>query len=219
MQASLHLQLKALLISNAAEVLQKLQQVFSKNTEAFNEVISLTLRFEKLRKDQVAGTLLPEEENRQINQLNKSILSLIDSITPAEAAAYELENAIFKRILVVCKSAKREEYMRRLFPEQYFKGVEYDVSEKPRPAASVNKFDLVIFDNYPHGAPDDTPELLRYYLEQTQPYVLYFGQQLNLLWQYPEKAYFANSIFSLHGRLREMIEFLKYYSARPQLDS
>jgi hypothetical protein len=134
-------------------------------------------------------------------------------LSPEEAAAYELENAVFKRILVVCKSAGREEYMRRLFPEQYFKGVEYDVSEKPRAAESVNRFDLVVFDNNPPSEADDPHELLRYYLEQTRPYLLYFGsQQLQLLRDFSEKAYFANSIFSLHGRLREMIEFLKYYT-------
>ncbi|MCB9298385.1 MAG: hypothetical protein H6573_00025 [Lewinellaceae bacterium] len=38
----------------------------------------------------------------------------------------------------------------------------------------------------------------------------YFGQNLPLLWQYPEKAYFANSVFSIHARLEEMMAYLKY---------
>jgi hypothetical protein len=214
----LHLQLKERLTHNAGEVLQTLQQIFAHNGDKLNEVFKQKARLEKYRKDQRGGAWSNEDLNREFNQIHDAIIFLIDQITPEEAAAYELENAVFKRILVVCKSAGREEYMRRLFPEQYFKGVEYDVSEKPRAAESVNRFDLVIFDNYPHGAPDDPHDLLKYYLEQTQPSLLYFGsQQLNLLREYPEKAYFANSIFSLHGRLREMIEFLKYYSTTGNL--
>lgn len=208
----LHLHLKSLVSDNLGEALQILSKVFANNRDAFNTVVIYTARLKKLNAEKMKGALSAENENLELSKLFDAVLALIDQITPEEAAAYELENAVFKRILVVCKSAGREEYMRRLFPEQYFKGVEYDVSEKPRAAASVNRFDLVVFDNYPHGAPDDPHDLLKYYLEQTRPYLLYFGsQQLNLLRDYPEKAYFANSIFSLHGRLREMIEFLKYY--------
>lgn len=208
----LHLHLKSLVSDNLGEALQILGKVFANNKDAYNAVVINDAKLKKINAGKLKGTLTSENENLELSKLFDAVLTLIDQITPEEAAAYELENAVFKRILVVCKSAGREEYMRRLFPEQYFKGVEYDVSEKPRPAASVNRFDLVVFDNYPHGAPDDPHDLLKYYLEQTRPYLLYFGsQQLNLLRDYPEKAYFANSIFSLHGRLREMIEFLKYY--------
>lgn len=208
----LHLHLKSLVSDNLGEALQILGKVFANNKDAFNSVVMLTAKLKMVNAGKLKGTLSAGEENLELSKLFDAVLTLIDQVSPEEAAAYELENAVFKRILVVCKSAGREEYMRRLFPEQYFKGVEYDVSEKPRAAESVNRFDLVVFDNNPPGAADDPHELLRYYLEQTRPYLLYFGPQLNILWQYPEKAYFANSIFSLHGRLREMIEFLKYYS-------
>lgn len=201
-------QLKDLLRKNNAEVLQHLQKVFTLNTPALNAVLSLSMELSQLRMNSIAKRLSNEEETRQQNDIHHRILSLIDTITDTEAAAYELENAIFKKILVVCKSAEREEYMRALFPEQYFKGVEYEVSEKPRLPASVNRFDLVIFDNTPHN---DNNDLLLYYLgEDIKPYLLYFGKQLNLLWDYPEKAYFANSVFSLHARIEEMMTYLKY---------
>lgn len=210
----LHLHLKSLVSDNLGEALQILGKVFVNNLDAFNTVVIYTARLKKLNAEKMKGALSAEQENLELSKLFDAVLALIDQITPEEAAAYELENAVFKRILVVCKSAGREEYMRRLFPEQYFKGVEYDVSEKPRAAASVNKFDLVIFDNDPFGDPEDRQTLLRYYLDNTDPYLLYFGTPLKFLNEkpYSEKAYFANSIFSLHGRLREMIEFLKYYT-------
>lgn len=212
MSHPLHLRLKTLLIQNIGEVLQHLQKIFVNNKPSFNEVIVLHSRLEHLQQKQRKGTLRGEEENVLLRELTDSILSLIDTITDEEAATYDLGNAIFKRILVVCKSAEREEYMRALFPEQYFKGVEYEISERPRPAVSVNKFDLIVFDNFPSGDPADAHDLLRYYLNDTQPYVLYFSSQY-LPWlgkDYPEKAYFANSVFSIHARIEEMMMYLKY---------
>lgn len=215
MSHPLHLRLKDLLTQNTGEVLQHLKKIFAQNQHELNVVIVLSTELETLRQSRAAGRLTPEEETRQLNDLNFRVLSQIDAITPREAATYDLENAIFKRILVVCKSADREEAMRALFPEAYFKGVEYEVSERPRPAASVNRFDLVVFDNTPHGDKEDPHELLKYYLEQTTPYLLYFGQPLPLLYNYPEKAYFANSVFSIHARIEEMMMYLKYRG--PQL--
>lgn len=219
MSHTLHLRLKNLLIQNTGEVLQHLQKVFVHNKPALNEVFLMLMRLEDLLQKRRKGTLRAEEEKVLTNELNDGILSLIDTITPEEAATYDLENAIFKRILVVCKSAEREEYMRALFPEEYFKGVEYDVSERPRPAASVNKFDLVVFDNYPPGEMNDDHQLLRYYLNETEPYLLYFNS-LYLPWlgkEYPEKAYFANSVFSIHARIEEMMMYLKYSTRGRQL--
>jgi len=212
MSHPLHLRLKDLLTQNTGEVLQHLKKIFAQNREELNVVIVLSSELENLRQTRAAGRLPPEEENRQLNDINFRVLSQIDTITPEEAATYDLENAIFKRILVVCKSAEREDDLRALFPETYFKGVEFDVSERPRPAASVNKFDLVVFDNFPSDDPNDTNDLLRYYLNDTKPYVLYFSSQY-LPWlgkDYPEKAYFANSVFSIHARIEEMMMFLKY---------
>lgn len=77
---------------------------------------------------------------------------------------------------------------------------------------SVNAFDLIVFDNYPPGTEEDSHELLRYYLDNTQPFLLYYGS-LHLRWlskDYGHKAYFANSAFSLHARLEEMRTYLKY---------
>lgn len=207
---ALHSQLKDRLIKNDGEVLQELKQIFSGDREKHNLVIELSAQLNILRLDSIRGGLSRQDEQAEGTRIRTRILTLIDLITPEEAAAYELENAIFQRLLAVCKVPEREAEMRRLFPKNYYKQVEFDTSGAPLPEDYVNQFDLVIFDNFPHGEKDDPQDLLRYYLEKTKPYVLYFGAQLNLLWQFPEKAYFANSIFSIHARLEEMIKYVKY---------
>lgn len=205
-------QLKKTLVQSTGEVLQELQDIFGENDEAFDKVILLATTFNRIEEANEAGTIPDHEYALQLNKLNQSILKLIDKITEEEALAYELSNAVFQRILVVCKSPEREPFMRNLFPKQYYKNVEYDISVAPRPAASVNQFDLVIFDNFPFEGRDAPYELLRYYLDNTAPYLLYFGEPLNWLYNQPyaEKTYFSSSIFSLHPRIQEMILFLKY---------
>lgn len=202
--------LKTLLIRNTGEVLQHLQQVYVKNAEMYNEVILLANRHLALGRNMRKGTINTADAGVELRQINDATLALIDAITSEEAEAYELENAIFNRILVVCKSADREEAMRELFQEQYFKSIEFDVSEKPRRTESTNRFDLIVFDNLPPDSKEGPNELLLHYLDHTTPYLLYFGEPLPLLYKYPQKAYFANSIFSLHARLEEMIKYLKY---------
>ncbi len=203
-------QLKDLLVNNIGETLQLLLQIFSNNAEGYNGVIALKVRHERLQKDAREGVLNASEENLEFSRISRSVLGLIDLITPEEAAGFELQQSIFKRILVVCKSPDREQAMRNLFPETYFKGVEFDASGVKADPATVDPFDLIIFDNTPHGDKDDPQELLKHYLDNTKPLVLYFGQPLSLLYAYPEKAYFANSVFSIHARLEEMIQYVKY---------
>lgn len=207
---SLQHHLKDLLIRNTGEVLQQLRRIFAANKDAGNQVVLLTQRYERLQSAISNGTVSKSDENLEINNISLAVLKLIDDITPEEEAAYVLENSIFQRILVVCKSPDREQYMRKLLPREYYKGIEFEVSGRPRPADSVNEFELVVFDNTPHGEKEDTHDLLRHYLDNTSPYLLYFGAPLNLLYQYPEKAYFANSPFSIHARIQEMIGYLKY---------
>lgn len=210
MQNQLHAQLKNLLAQNTGEVLQKLLEIFERNPEAYDEVILLLARYETFRKKIGKSLMSASEEELQASKITHSVLELINQISEEEANAYEASNAIFKRILVVCQTAAREAEMRRLFPDQYFKGVEFDVSKSKRPLASVNRFDLVIFDN---NLSDDTghaKELLRYYLDEAEPYVLYYGLYEPLLKDYPDKVYFANSVFSIHARLQEMLSYLKY---------
>jgi hypothetical protein len=211
----LHHHLKDLLTQNTGEVLQQLRQVFANKGEAYNEVILLAGRHERLKRTQREGTMSAEEENREINKINKAILELIDQITPEEATAYDLSTAIFQRILVVGKVPEREAELRRLFPERYFKGVEFDFSGRPLAPAEVNSYELIIFDDYAPGEQGDghEHELLRHYLKHTAPYVLYFGPpglRLKEDERDTEKIYFANSPFSLHARLEEMRAHLKY---------
>lgn len=193
------------------EVLQKLRQVFKNDSQKLNEATLLYSRHRIAITSHRKGLVKVEDYNQQILQLINSILELIDEITEEEAIAYELENSIFTKILIVCKNKARKTVMTQLLSDQFYKGVQFDTSGVILPDDEVNKFQLILFDNMDNT--DETYfELYKHYLANTAPYLLYFGKG-----QVPDsngkkvKAYFANSIFSLHSRIQEMLTFLKYY--------
>lgn len=198
------------------EVLQELLEVFKNNNDIYNTVLILMGQARQIKLEMIQDVTSHNQKNQDLTKLHHRILNLIDLITPEEAAAYELENSIFQHILVVCKSKDREEFMTNLISNGIYKNVKYDFTESPQSLTFVNEFDLVIFDNYPHETTDDQHELLRYYLDKTAPYVLYFGKILPLLWKYPKKAYYATSMFSIHARIEEMITFIKYQNQNKQ---
>lgn len=203
-------QLKDLITRNTGEVLQVLRKIFDNNKDRLNEVVLLLARFYKYRASLRKNLLTHQQEALEFSWINDKVLELVDLISEEEAAAYELEQSIFQRILVVCKSPTREEYLENLFPSNYYKELKVEGSGVPLPMEEANAFDLIIFDNHPPGEKDDPNELLKHYLDNTTPYILYFGPNLPLLYQYPERAYFTNSVFSIHARIREMIEYLKH---------
>ncbi len=203
-------QLKELSTRNAGEVLQVLRQIYDNNEELRNSVVMLSARYNQHRKSVLNGTIKSEDSTLEFNQIIERVLILIDAVSPEEAAAYELEHSIFQKILIVCQQAERRHFMKSLFSEQYYKEVRLWRVEDNMSLQEVNGFDLVIFDNHGDTAGEPSDSLLKFYLNEAQPYMLYFGHFLPLLQQYPDKVYFTNSVFSIHARVREMIEYLKY---------
>ncbi len=194
-------------------MLQKLQKVFRDDSENYNNVLLLSSRYEDYKNNRIRGTITEERSQLENSQIKEIILGLISDITDEEASAYELENSIFQRMLIVCRTKEREAYMKNLFPGKFYKEIQVVVGQDKPPLEEVNSFDLIIYDNFADQEHTEQ-ELLKFYLTQTEPYILYFGPPLPLLRQFPEKVYFANSVFSIHSRVREMIEYVKYKKAK-----
>lgn len=147
--------------------------------------------------------------SRAFNDLNFRLMNLIDSLEEEDVrTTYPLQEEIFEKILVVCKQAERKSYLKKFFPDTYFIHVAYDDSTEKFDAEN---YDIVIFDDHPFDPQDKEESFLRKYLNTNKPYVLYFSNGLSsAVREHPEKAYFSNSVFSLHARLFEMLNYLKY---------
>lgn len=216
-QIKLQEQLKKKMNRNLDEALQTLTEIFAKDQTISHQVAVVLARHSKLKADSNMGLLLKEEERVELAKIFSSTVGFINMITEEVATEYDLKTAIFSQILVICTSTERVEFMKKVFSTTFYKRVEYNFDLKPLPAEDINKFDLIIYDNEPFVGDNDPHELLRHYLNLSpeRPYLLYFGQNLKLLYEYPQKAYFANSVFSIHARIQEMMTFIKYYQEAP----
>lgn len=208
----LKLDLKKMLADNFGNVLKKLDQVLKSDSPCYNTLLVLTREFKQWNNKQIQNVQSREISNQEFNDLNYRLMSLIDSLDEDDVrSAFSLQEEIFEKILVVCKQAERKDYMKRFFPETYFIHVDYDDATGQYDAEA---YDIVIFDDHPFDPQDKEEQLLRQYLHTNKPYVLYFSNgQSNAVREHPEKAYFSNSVFSLHARLFEMLNYLKYTRA------
>jgi hypothetical protein len=168
-------------------------------------------QFQRLQQEAREGRISREQHNIEYGDLTRRTLDLIDALQEDDISTPRLlQYDIYERILVVAKSKARADYFRQFFPEDYFHSVDYDHSGQP---LSAEGYDIVLYDDQPPPPKDKTDELLLHYLSNTEPVVLYFGRYSALLPQHPEKAYATNSVFSLHARIREMSEYLRYRRA------
>lgn len=203
-------ELKGQVSRNIGNVLKELSGLIAPESDAHNDCFVLLSQFHRLQGNEIRASISPADANLEHGQLVSRILSFIDTLEEKDLLYRLLQYEVHERILVVCKSEERARYMRQFFPADYFRSVQYDHSAAPQPAAG---FDIVLYDDNPPPPKDTTDELLLHYLRDSPAVVLYFGPFSLLLRDYPEKAYATNSVFSLHARIREMAEYLRYRRA------
>lgn len=193
-------------ISNFEVALNELVAYLEANSTIFNRYTVIRGAFQAFKNNRDLGVLSGEEVRIQRNKIHLGILNIIDEIT--EEIPLPSKSNI-KDILVVCKIEERLKIMDSLIRLGKYENIKVDDSGKELSADEVKDYKLIIFDNFPKADKEPEETLLKHYLNNTNPLLLYFGQQLDLLKEYPEKAYFSNSIFSIHSRIEEMLRFDK----------
>lgn len=207
MLSSLQLTLKRALTDNLGQCIKQLEASLDPRREAWNECLQLLADFNRLERENMGNLLSREEYNRDFARLTQRTLFLIDNLQEGDISAVRrLREEIHERILVVTRPERRA-YMERFFSHNYFKNVTYIHYGDPVPA---ERFDLALLE-------DVQPEpfsamLMEQYADSLGAYIIYFGEKFPLeRARYADKVYFANSIFSLYARIKEMLDFMKYY--------
>ena len=192
-------------------VLQRLLKIYMGDVNMYDQVIQVKARWDQVMADESTATIYIQDLNLERNKIRKSIIYQINKISQDQFAAYELLNANFQPIMVVCREQQRFENMKELLPKSRYRGIDYAETIDPLTDSKLESFDLLIFDNHPKQLALTIPPLLQYYLEHTEKYILYYGEHIPKLAKnkYAERVYFANSIFAIHYRLEEMLLYLK----------
>lgn len=207
MLSTLQLTLKRILADNLGQCIKQLEASLDPRRDAYNQCLQLLADFNRVERENMGSLLSREQYNQDFARLTHRALFLIDSLQDDDlSAARHLREEIHERILVVTRP-ERQAYMERFFSGNYFKNVVYIHYGDPVPP---ERFDLSLLE-------DLQPEplsamLMEQYADSIGAYMIYFGETFPLnRAKYADKVYFANSIFSLYARIKEMLDFIKYF--------
>jgi hypothetical protein len=204
--------LKKTIADNLGQCIKQLEASLDPVSSTYNDCLKLLADFNRWERGSIANLLSREDQNIEFSRLMDRTMMLIDSLQEGDLSEVrQLRQEIHERLLVVTRQS-RQAYMERFFSKNYFKNVQYIHFGDPVPAV---RFDLAVLE-------DLEPEpyssmLMEQYLDQIPCYILYFGAHQVTFdrSKYAEKVYYANSIFSLYARLKEMLDFIKYYDPAP----
>ncbi len=199
--------LKRTLADNLAQCIKQLEASLDPSRAAYNDCLTQLAAFNRLERDNHNNLLSRDEYSRELSKLSQAILHLIDNLSEEDLSdVRRLREEIHERFLVVTTPERRAQ-MERFFSRNYFKNVTYIHYGD---AVPPERFDLALLEDL--QSEPLCAMYLEQYLAEISCYCLYFGERfpLNRL-QYADKVYFANSIFSLYARIREMLDFIKYY--------
>ncbi|TAK34495.1 MAG: hypothetical protein EPO28_15950 [Saprospiraceae bacterium] len=199
--------LKRTIAGNLGQCIKQLEASLDPGRDAYNDCLSLLAAYNRVERDNLNNLLSRDEYSRELSQLTNRVLLLIDNLAEEDLSEVrQLREEVHERILVVTR-AERRPSIERFFSKNYFKNVHYIHYGDAIPA---ERFDLAVLDDI-----ESDPAAAMYmeeYVAGIACYVLYFGERFPLdRVKYANKVYFANSIFSLYARIREMLDFIKYY--------
>jgi hypothetical protein len=201
--------LKQTLTENLGQCIKRLEASLDPQRGAWNNCLQLLADFNRLERENMNNLLSRDDYNQDFAKLIQRTLYLIDSLAEDDLSAVRrLREEMHERILVVVLPERRA-YIERFFSKNYFKNVTYIAYGDSIP---TERFDLAVLEDM---TPEPVPQasmLLEQYADGIGAYILYFGEKFPLnRAKYADKVYFANSIFSLYARIREMLDFVKYY--------
>jgi len=202
--------LKQTLAENLGQCIKHLESSLDPQREMYNHCLQVLADYNRLERENMTNLLDRTDYNLEFARLTQRTLYLIDNIEESDLSAVRrLREEIHERILVVVLP-ERQAYMERFFSKNYFKNVTYIAYGDAIPP---ERFDLALLEDM---MPEHIPMASMYieqYADAIPSFILYFGDRFPLSRaKYSDKVYFANSIFSLYARIREMLDFMKYYS-------
>lgn len=204
-------EIEDILTDNIGLAIQKLEAILTvEDIETKKELLLHNGSYKRLEKGNRMGDITFDTYNTELNKLTAKIYDCIQRVSEERLFDnYQIREEIREKILIVCQ-ADRETEMKKLFPSLYFPNTTFhDVEDGLR---DLEKIKVVVFDDI--EAPNENKAILLHYLkaiDNSKTFLLYYGKYQPYS-EYSHKAYFSNSQFSIHARLKEMLDFIKYIS-------
>jgi hypothetical protein len=208
---------QALANDNLEECFKMLSNEFVLVNKQKDELVLLERRFSQAAKERRLNKMDFDEFAKHISQIASNLLELFNEL---DENSLSHSSSVHDKILIVaCKKSPTN--WERLFPDAYFSHVHIMRYGDEIPA-SYQSADVVIFDDLDCPGIGDVAQMRMISRQIPGAYLLYYGpsnenpvKDSNIE---EEKAIYArmtnaNSVFTIHARLRELLEFRKIYGA------
>ena len=195
--------------------LKELKAALKQDTSVREDLILILSSYNSLLKQE--QLLDSTEYRREISKIAKSILVLVDSLEDRDVS----EGVFIETLLIICNPQKRSD-MEAFFGKRYFPNAEFINYGEVLPKGI---YDVIILEDesniinqtinnkgteIPTEQNKNRREQMKGYLDTSDAYFLYIGNRFTL--GYENRVYFSNSRFSIYARLKELLDYLKYYS-------
>lgn len=197
------------------DCLQKLTDTLA-DGDTRNVLSSLRGQYNRLLNEKGKGVISFDEYRREENRIDEAVRSLVNTLKPIDIS----ENIFAQTFLIICNPNKLDE-MKAFFGKKYFPNAEFCNYGEPFPKGI---YDIIVLEDENNiinqisknkGTEMPTEEnalrrkQMKVYLDASDAYFLYIGNRFTL--GYEQKVYFANSRFSIYARLKELLDYKKYY--------
>jgi len=198
------------------QALASLNNIIKTESDSFNNYIILKNNYLQYKSNKFQGLDTVEHLDIAFQKLIVKFLQLLDSLSNKDIldskdvpSSKNRDEIRYEKILVVCPP-ERKQAMEKFFSRYYFQNLNFETSQSiPK---NIEDYLVIIFD---YQSPVEySKDLLEQYLIQSNPYLIFFGEKFPFYPKYKERVYFANSMFSLYARIKEMLDFLKYINPK-----
>jgi hypothetical protein len=192
-----------------AQCLKLIDSSIKPNYANYDDLVLIINKHSRLRRSIANNTIKSEEVELGFALINKSILHFIREISDEDITEIGLlREQIQDNILIICRTEKLNE-MQLFFGKQYFPNVHFIIYGQEIP---TKKFDVVVLEDNPIGSVEKTGLNLWEYIKDVNAYFLYYGEgRLTIPENFISKLYISNSPFSLYARLKELLDYIKYF--------
>ena len=197
------------------DCMEFLKNSLSANSDNHDVFVLLFSRYNKLKEQE---TLYGENIKVDENKLSAFLLEIINKLKEQDVS----EGNFIETILIICSKQKRQD-MEILFGKKYFPNRSFINYGEPIPAGV---FDIIFLEDendiinqkIKEGENKEKPtaeskirlgEMKGCIEANAKQYFIYFGGRFPS--GYENQVYYTNSRFSIYARLKEMLDYKKYY--------
>lgn len=196
------------------KALEKLDNWLLPDSGYVNEVVQQSSSFYALEQEERTGSIARAEQVLRRSQLRKALLELIDTLTEDDFSQEAImQEGIHDHFLVLYQEAEGQKKIQRYFNKIYFSHVDYQFYKECPKGEKLKEYSFILFD-FMHGHNTDLHYLMEDILREEEIPVLYFGRKRSSIIDkemYVEKAQAANSVFALYARIKEILDYQKYF--------